>query len=152
MVGGRIVGSGGRISAAGAYFGYGDGCDCPDVGRRLEDPGYQAQMWLQRSVGAVSSALAVIDPACLIETLTAEPAAPLSLAYLGAWCGATARRAGRRVIYTPFLAGRAGRDGDLVRDTERAAFRDRHRDLLADDPLLSPRLDRAAGTRYRAVT
>jgi hypothetical protein len=150
MVGGRIVDPASRIRAAGAYFGFGLGCDCPDVGRRLDDPGYQGQMWQQRSVGAVAAALAVIEPGLLIETLEAHRDLRLSLAYLGAWCGAQARRGGRRVVYSPFLAGRAAR-WDEVPAAERAAFLDRHRDLVADEPLLSPRLDRAAGTRYRAV-
>jgi len=150
MVGGRIVDSAGRIRAAGAYLGFGLGCDCPDVGRRLDDPGYQGQMWQQRSVGAVAAALAVIEPGLLIETLEAHRDLRLSLAYLGAWCGAQARRGGRRIVYSPFLAGRAAR-WDKVPAAERAAFLDRHRDLLADEPLLSPRLDRAAGTRYRAL-
>ena len=151
MVGGRIVDQAGRIGAAGAYLGFGLGCDCPDVGRRLDDPGYHGQMWQQRSVGAVAAALAVIEPGFLIETLEAHRDIRLSLAYLGAWCGAQARRSARRIVYSPFMVGRAAR-WDAVPETERTAFRDRYRDLITDEPSLSPRLDRAVGTRYRAAT
>jgi hypothetical protein len=141
MVGGRIVDAAGRVCAAGGYFGHGAG-DGPDAGRRLDEPGYQARLWLRRSVGWVSSALAVVAPDCLIATATAPTATPPALDRLGAWCGAAARRAGQRVVYTPFLAGRATR-WDAPGARERAAFRAQHGDLMLDDPLWSPHLERA---------
>ena len=52
MVGGRLH-QNGRIVDAGAYFGFGRGCDAPDRGRPLEDPGYFAQAWKPHSVSAV---------------------------------------------------------------------------------------------------
>ena len=58
MVGGRLH-QNGRIVDAGAYFGFGRGCDAPDRGRPLEDPGYHVQAWKQHSVSAVS-----IDHCC----------------------------------------------------------------------------------------
>ncbi|MEJ0070477.1 MAG: hypothetical protein WDO24_19150 [Pseudomonadota bacterium] len=60
------------MRSAGGYFGYGGGCDSPDIGRDLDAPGYQAQAWQQHTVSAVSSELAVLDPALLIATLAAH--------------------------------------------------------------------------------
>ena len=140
MVGGRIVDAHGRVLRSGGYFGYGAGWDSPDDGHDLADPGYQAQAWQQHSVSVVPSDLAVLDPALLIATLDAHRDVAISIAALGAWCGAQARRLGRRVIYTPFLTGRLiGADAPPVGAAEHAAFRTRHGDLMPDRALWSPR-------------
>jgi hypothetical protein len=143
MVGGRVADAHNRVRSAGGYFGYGTGCDSPDLGRDLDDPGYQAQAWQQHTVSAVSSELAVLDPALLIATIEAHRDVALGFAYLGAWCGAQARRDGRRVIYSPFVAGHSATPwAARVGDAERAAFRARHGDLMPDDALWSPRHSR----------
>jgi hypothetical protein len=142
VVGGRILDGAGRIRTARAYFGYGRACDSPDTGLPAGDPGYQAQLWQQQSVSAVSAAHAVIDPALLRATLEAHPGLPLTVEFLGAWCGAQARRAGRRVVYSPFLVARAPGDaawGSVTR-AESLMFADRHGDLMPDAALRSPRL------------
>jgi hypothetical protein len=148
MVGGRIVDAHDRIAAAGAYLGFGSLCDCPDAGRPLDDPGYQGQMWQQRSVSAVAAELSVIEPRFLIDAIAAGRDAPVTLASFGAWCGALARRTGRRVIYTPFVIGRAA--GGLAAPTaaERQAFAVRCADVIPDTALFSPRLART-GAGYR---
>jgi hypothetical protein len=141
MIGGRIVDPRHRIRSAGGYFGYGRCCDGPDAGRGLDEPGYQAQLWQQHSVSAVSSALAVLAPGLLIATIETHRGLALSLPYLGAWCGAQARRAGQRVVYSPYLIGRSAADWDaLVDEAERAVFRLRHGDLMPDAALPSARL------------
>jgi hypothetical protein len=150
MVGGRIVVADGRIVAAGGYFAYRMGADCPDVGRPLDDPGYQGQMWQQRTVDAVDAALAVVEPGFLIEAIEAARNVIGSMAFLGAWCGAVARRTGRRVIYTPFITGRAVGELGSVTRAERLAFFERHEALAHDTALFSPRLDRG-GPGYRAA-
>ena len=110
MVGGRLH-QNGRIVDAGAYFGFGRGCDAPDRGRPLEDPGYHAQAWKQHSVSAVA-----FDHCCArlrhlaADALARSCRADISLDHLGAWLGAAARRQGRRVIYTPFLSARPSVD------------------------------------------
>jgi hypothetical protein len=140
MVGGRITDARGRLRSAGGYFGYGRGCDSPDAGRDGDEPGDHAQLWQQHSVSLVSTALAVLDPALLIATIAAHRDLPLSLAFLGAWCGAQARRLGTRVIYSPFVIGSSAEDWDMrVGDPERVAFRSRHGDLMPDLALRSPR-------------
>ena len=148
MIGGRIIDAHDRIVAAGAYLGVGSFCDCPDAGRPLDDPGYQGQMWQQRSVSAVAAELSVIEPRFLIDTIAACRDVPVTLAGLGAWCGALARRTGRRVIYTPFVTGRAA--GGLTPPTlaERQAFAARCADVIPDTALFSPRLART-GAGYR---
>jgi glycosyltransferase involved in cell wall biosynthesis len=150
MVGGRIEDEGGSILAAGACFGFGRGCDMPDRGRAAADPGYFAQMWKQRSVSAVSSQHAVCDAAFLTDVLNHAPGA--SIAHLGAWAGAAARRQGGRVIYSPFLHGRTSQDWQArVPDAEHAAFAAANADLLPETTLISRHLGLDAGSAYRPV-
>ena len=141
MVGGRVLGGDGRVRAAGYYFGFGGGVDCPDRGRDPADPGYFYQLWKPHSVSAVSAQHAVVDPAFLLECLDQPGFGALSTASLGAWLGAAARRRQRRVIYTPFLEGRCDEDFDaLASAAERQAFVRASADLVPDTELLSPRL------------
>jgi O-antigen biosynthesis protein len=151
MVGGRICGSG-TVLAAGSYFGFGRGCDSPDRGRAIGDPGYFAQMWKQHSVSAVSSQHAMIDPRFLLEFIERMPAARVSLPYLGAWLGAYARRTARRVIYTPFMTATCDGDFDaLVSDEERAAFVALNGDVIPEKRLLSAHLGLTPQTAYQPV-
>jgi glycosyltransferase involved in cell wall biosynthesis len=122
MIGGRIHRNR-RILEAGSYFGFGGGCDSPDRGRSLDDPGYMVQIWKPHSVSAVSSQHAVIEPSFLEAALGLLPPVA-SLAFLGAWLGGVARDTGRRVVYSPFF--NASTTVDLsahVPDLERAIFR-----------------------------
>lgn len=152
MVGGRVFGTDGRLLAGGAYFGFGRGCDCPDVGRYRGDPGYFAQMWKQRSVSAVSSQNAIVDGAFLAFALEKLKASRPTAAYLGAWLGALARQAGLRVAYTPFLEASAPADWDArVSDAERARFVGRFSGLLPEVGLYSPRLGLDYYAAYRPV-
>jgi SAM-dependent methyltransferase len=105
VVGGRVLDKERRVVAAGEYFGFGGICAAPDIGRAEHDPGYFGQMWKQRSVSAVSTMNAVVEASFLLESLRALDGEPVSIPFLGAWLGATAALAGRRVVYTPFLAG-----------------------------------------------
>jgi len=151
MVGGRICRDG-TVLAAGSYFGFGRGCDSPDRGRAIGDPGYFAQMWKQHSVSAVSSQHAVIDPRFLLEFIEQLPAARVGIPYLGAWLGAYARRTGRRVVYTPFMTATCDTDWDaLVSDEERAAFVATNRDVVPEIRLLSPHLGLTPQTAYQPV-
>ncbi|MBV8169398.1 MAG: hypothetical protein JO021_21565, partial [Alphaproteobacteria bacterium] len=141
MVGGRVLDDDARIHVARSYFGYGRACDSPDTGLPADAPGYQAQLWQQQSVSAVSAAHAVVDPALLADTLEAQRGRPVTTEFLGAWLGAQARRAGRRVVYSPFLVARMPRDESLeVTRAECLMFWDRNADLIPDEALRSPRL------------
>jgi hypothetical protein len=150
MVGGRIYGADRRIRAAGAYFGYGWGCDHPDRGRSVDDPGFFAQMWKQHSVDAVSAQHAVADPVFVLEALDRFEGAPLGRELLGAWLGAHARHSRRRVIYTPFVEAESDETWEAPR-AEQLAFVAREGALLEATPLLSPRLGLTPETAYQPV-
>ena len=152
MAGGRIRGADGRILAAGYYFGFGGGCGCPDRGRAADDPGYFAQMWKPHSVSAVSPQFAVVDPAFLLTALDALRPHRATIAHAGAWLGACARRAGRRVIYSPFIDAVSESDWDAsLSSREDRAFRDAFADLIPETRLLSPRLGLDPRSAYCAV-
>ena len=61
VVGGRIHWDG-RIQGAASYFGFGRGCDSPDRGRSVNDPGYFVQMWKPHSASAVPVQHCVVEP------------------------------------------------------------------------------------------
>ena len=86
MVGGRLH-QNGRIVDAGAYFGFGRGCDAPDRGRPLEDPGYHAQAWKPHSVSAVAFDHCVLDSHFAADALVTLVPSGASLDQLGALAG-----------------------------------------------------------------
>jgi hypothetical protein len=89
-------------------------------------------MWKQRSVSAVSSQFAVIKADFLLELLDSLPN-QASLPFLGAWAGAHAARAGKRIVYSPFLSGISDMDWDaFVSSTEKTLFAEMNRDLIPD--------------------
>lgn len=151
LIGGRIH-DGRRIRTAGCYFGFGRGCDSPDAGRSLGDPGYFAQIWKQHSASAVSIQHAVVRPAFLAEALTQLKGSGVSLPYLGPWLGALAREAGCSVVYSPFFSAATAIDIDgLVGDAERLAFRRAWKHFSPETRYLSPHLGLTAETAYQAV-
>jgi glycosyltransferase involved in cell wall biosynthesis len=154
MVGGRIFNQRNMVADAGSYFGFGRGCDPPDRGRPPEDPGYFAAAWKQHSTSAVSSQHAVIRVEFLAETLRElMTRGEASIAYLGAWAGAAAQIKGKRVIYTPFIEGKAAGDWDArVTDKERAAFILAHADLLPETRFFSRHLSFKPSAPYCMAT
>jgi hypothetical protein len=62
-------------------------------------------MWKPRTVDAVSARHAVVDRTFLVDALRSIPD-DVEPAMLGAWLGGLARRAQKRVIYTPYLEAR----------------------------------------------
>ncbi|WP_170296042.1 glycosyltransferase [Azospirillum brasilense] len=154
IVGGRIR-QGDRVTAAAAHFGFGRGCDTPDAGRHVGDPGYFAQMFKMRSVSAVPVQHCVVSAAFLAEALPALVRAGVGFAYLGAWLGAAAHDRNLRVVYSPlFLGGADGAAADLeslVPDVEREAFRIAYAGIMPDRALLSPHLGLTPETAYRPV-
>jgi glycosyltransferase involved in cell wall biosynthesis/SAM-dependent methyltransferase len=152
MIGGRVH-DGRRIRMAGRYFGFGSGCDSPDRGRLLDDPGYFAQMWKQHSVSAISIQHCVVRAEFLREALGSLTTTGIALAGLGPWLGAAAMKAGRRVVYSPFFSASTGIDvDDEVSEVERAAFRSAHRELIPEVRYLSPSLGLSPSTAYRPAT
>ncbi|MDQ3349114.1 MAG: glycosyltransferase, partial [Acidobacteriota bacterium] len=152
MVGGRIH-NGTRILTAGQMFGFEAGCGSPDRGRLLQDPGYFGQMWKPHSVSAVSCQHAVVHAKFLLDALDALEGVPMSLANLGAWLGGQARRARRRVVYSPFLSGRVYRDMEEdIPARERGYFRVVNADLIPESELWSPHLGLSRATAYLPVS
>jgi glycosyltransferase involved in cell wall biosynthesis len=151
MIGGRIH-DGRRIRMAGRCFGFGGGCDSPDSGRSLDDPGYFGQMWKQHSVSAVSVEHCVVRADFLAAALPPLTAAGVSLAGLGPWLGAAARARDLRVVYSPFFLASTQLDLESeVGDIERAAFRSAYRELLPETRYLSPTVGLSPATAYRPV-
>lgn len=151
MVGGRIVDENDRLLDAGQVLGFGQGCDSPDKGRGVLDPGYGVWLWKQHSVSAVSSAFCVFRADYLSNLLARVPAGA-SLPYLGAWAGAHALRTGRRIIYSPFLLARSPLPGLwTVSEQERALFLEQNMDLLPDARYYSKYFGLDLADNYAAV-
>jgi len=148
MVGGRIH-SHRTILSAGFFFGFGSGCDCPDYGRSLSDPGYFAQLWKPHSVSAVSMQHAVMKPEFLLDVIQSIELWNASITYLDAWCGAVARRRGRRVVYSPFVSAETFIDWrELVSKEEMGRFVSACADVMPEQRLLSPNVGLTKATAY----
>ena len=151
IVGGRLH-QNGRIVDAGAYFGFGRGCDAPDRGRPLEDPGYHAQAWKSHSVSAVAFDHCLLDSHFAANALNSLVPSGASLDQLGAWLGAAARRQQRRVIYTPFLSAMPSVDrSSYIPAVARRAFVTAHGDLMPDALLWPPHAGLARGRPFRSM-
>ena len=104
MVGGRILDRRQRVMSAGFYRGCGKGLACPDVGRRVDNPGYFHQMWKQRTVDAVSPRFCVFAAGFLAGLIGDTQQPPMTLDELGDAAATHAARTERRVVYSPFLS------------------------------------------------
>ncbi len=132
MVGARIRDSAGLIVSAGSVLGFGATADCPDRGRPALDPGYFTQLMKQRSVSAVSSQFAVLRASALIEIANHSPAIA-TVAMLGEWAAAWARRKQKRIVYSPYLSAVSHIDWRMFAPPEEVAeFRSRNADLMPD--------------------
>lgn len=133
LVGGRLFGPDGLVWSAGEYLGVHGFCGSPDRYRDRRDPGYFAWMWKQRSVSAVAPWLCVADARFLLEF--ADRNTGWSAPQFASWLGAEASARGRRVVYSPFVAGDLGtvegRDAAMEGD-ELARFRAEHRTRVPD--------------------
>ncbi len=152
VVGGRCLDKDSRILEAGQYFGFGSGCDSPDVGRPLSDPGYTLWLWKRHCVSAVSSCLVVLNVGFVRDLLAHGLNPEASLAFLGAWAGAHAARQSRRVVYSPFVAGRlsAGQQPSPT-PAEQAAFISATRDLIPDTRYYPANFGLDLATNFRPV-
>lgn len=133
MVGGRIRNRKGIITAAGYVLGFDGNCGCPDRGRSAIEYGYFTQMFKQHSVSAVSTQFAILRATFLRDLLENGIYPESSIPFLGAWAGAYALRAGKRVVYSPFLSAMSDVDWDrLTGSQEKEIFRERNKDILPD--------------------
>jgi glycosyltransferase involved in cell wall biosynthesis len=137
VVGGPVDHAG-RLVAAGEVFGFGRGCDSPDVGRGAGEFGWMVTLPKQRSVSAVSPQHLVADAAFVGEALAGMPP-DATVAGVGMWLGAHAARTGRRVVHSPHLGASVTTDlATFVHDGERSSFNRVNADLLPDTRVLSP--------------
>ncbi|RYH64030.1 MAG: glycosyltransferase, partial [Alcaligenaceae bacterium] len=147
MIGGRIH-DGSTIQEAGYVFGYGDFIGCPDTGRALNDPGYFAQLWKPRSVGAVSARHCVVQREFLMSALREIPR-DIDIQTLGLWLGAHARHTKARVVYTPFFEGKLNEAVDArTQRPDLGILIARFGHLIHDCRGYSPRLDRSGSRPY----
>ena len=115
MVGGRLH-QNGRIVDAGAYFGFGRGCDAPDRGRALEDPGITPRRGSRIRSARWHSTTAVLDSHFAADALaTLVPS------------GVVARSAGR-------VAGRRGASPGAARHLHAVPVRDTNVDRSSHGP------------------
>lgn len=142
MAGGPLYNSEGACLVSGVYFGFGGGCGMPDRRRTRQDSGYFVQMWKPHSVSAVSAQNSIVDAGFLIDALRAgkiPPETPVGV--VGEWLGAVARRWGKRVIYSPFLAGSTCRDWQDSDVGALDTFLLSNHDLIPDTRYYSQHLD-----------
>ncbi|MET4608340.1 glycosyltransferase involved in cell wall biosynthesis [Bradyrhizobium sp. JR4.1] len=134
-------------------FGYGDGCDCPDQGRALTDPGYGARMWKPHTASAVSTAHCVVRTSFLKRCLDELRREAVAIEMLGAWLGALAAEAGNRVVYSPFMRARVDRSfTTVVSRSATARWLSRFWSMIPDQRVYSPRLSLERELPYREVT
>ncbi|MBR0823521.1 glycosyltransferase [Bradyrhizobium liaoningense] len=152
MVGGRLH-DGSVIVDGPRVFGFGDGCDCPERGRALTDPGEGARMWKAHSVSAVSTAHCVVRTSFLKQCLVELRREVVGIEMLGPWLGALAAEAGKRVVYSPFMLGRLeGTDVAVASENETARWLSRFWSQLPETRFYSRRLGLTHDTAYVAVS
>ena|SRR5215813_1257728 len=143
---GRSFGAahGASHSVGGTVSWIGRGCETPDRGTALGSFGYFGQLRKQHSVSAVTSRFCVVDESFLRSATLGRHSKTL-----GAWLGASAKRARRRVVYSPFLHGWTEEDWEEpVSDQEVRDFVTANHDLVPEVGMLSPRLGLTASHRY----
>jgi glycosyltransferase involved in cell wall biosynthesis len=150
IVGGRIHDKG-IVVAADSYFGFDGGCNSPNIGRTLSDPGYAAQMLKPHAANAVPTQHCVIDSTFLADALSDLIRAGVGLSYLSAWLGAAATARNLRCIYSPFLSAVVRGEIESPLAIEVSAFIIAHAKLIPECHLLSPRLGLTRQNAYRPV-
>lgn len=151
MVGG-ILHDGRKIVDGPRVFGFGNGFDCPDSGRTLEDPGYGAKMWKPHTVSAVSTAHCVIRVCFLRQSISKLLEEAVSIEMLGLWLGARALETGGRVIYSPFMRAQIGTNYEnTISPYEKETFLSRYWSLIPDRRGYSARLGLDSASAYSFV-
>jgi glycosyltransferase involved in cell wall biosynthesis len=147
-VGGRLYDKA-TIIDGGQFLGFGSGCDSPDRGRAMADPGYAAQLWKQRSVSAVSVQHAVFESDFLKEAIGRAIVFDAPIAHLSAWIGGYATKTGRRVIYSPFFSAQTSLDlTGQVSPRDKGLFISAHAELMPERRLRSPDFGIRSGEAY----
>lgn len=152
MVGGMLH-DGSAIVDGPRVFGFGDGCDCPEQGRPLTDPGEGARMWKAHTVSAVSTAHCVVRTSFLKQCLDELRREAVAIDMLGPWLGAMAAEAGKRVIYSPFMGARIeSTDAAVAPGNGMARWLSRFWSQLPDTRFYSRRLGLSSETAQLPVS
>jgi glycosyltransferase involved in cell wall biosynthesis len=152
MVGGTLHADEKVIGGPGV-FGFGNGFECPDRGRALNDPGYSAIMWKARSVSCVSGGHCVVTRSFLLESLLVLLAEGSGVNLLGPWLGALAQKTGKRVLFSPFMRASANfAPEDSAGEDEVAHFISRFWAQLPETRFYSSRLGLTHETAYLPVS
>jgi glycosyltransferase involved in cell wall biosynthesis len=150
-VGGRLT-QRHRVVAGPGHLGFGRGYDSPEVGQAVGAFGHLDLTAKQRSVDVVPADHCVVSTDVLVDALAAMAAAGAPAAQVGAWIGATARRAGRRVVTSPHVVADVDTVlDDAVSDDARHRFLVASAELMGATPTLSPRVDLRADRAWRPV-
>lgn len=153
VIASRVVGSDSQIKDAGRVLGFAGLFGCPDRGRHVNDPGFAAQMWKQRSVSGASTHFCVFDVAFMRQVLQENADRPVSWFFLGAWAAVSALKSGRRVIYSPLLSGVSDFDIDAgVSQEEMDCFRDLYGCYLPDSRYYPRHFDLQVGHAYEPIS
>ena len=115
MVGG-LVHSNETIILGPGHWGVGRGCESPDLGRNVRDPGYFARMWKPHSTATVPLEHAVVEVEFLRSSLQRIGEIPITLFEFGIWLGSLAKEQGKRVVYSPFLRARMTATHPIISD------------------------------------
>jgi glycosyltransferase involved in cell wall biosynthesis len=147
---GRIVNRDRVVVAGGELLGFGGLVGTPDRGLLDHEPGYYALALKQRSVSACHPAFFLGRTDFLRTAIDALPE-EATLGFLGAWLGAAALAAGRRVVFSPLIAALA--PGVFTGEQapgpgEATVFLERYGGLLPDRRSYSPHLAREHGAAY----
>jgi glycosyltransferase involved in cell wall biosynthesis len=147
---GRVLNRDRIVVAGGEILGFDGLIGVPDRGRSENDPGYWALSLKQRSVSACNSAFFLARPDFLRTTLASLPL-EATLDFLGAWLGAAARVAKKRVVFSPLITALApgiftGRQKPAPGEAE--VFSARYGHFIPDTRWYSPHFCREAGHAY----
>jgi glycosyltransferase involved in cell wall biosynthesis len=152
MVGGTLH-DGTNVVDGPRILGFGKGCDCPDRGRPLADPGYSAMMWKARTVSAVSSGHCMVRRDFLLQIMPTFLIEKVDIHMMGPWLGALAEQAEKRIVFSPFMRSKAKIVPEyLASESEIAHFLSRFWSQIPDSRFYSPRLGLTRETAYTPVS
>ncbi|HEY9216138.1 MAG TPA: glycosyltransferase [Ancylobacter sp.] len=152
MVGGTLHDNG-RVVDGPRIFGFGLGCDCPDRGRLLTDPGYSANIWKAHSVSAVSSGHCVVRRDFLVRMMPLLLEEDVPVRMIGPWLGALAAELGMRILFSPFMSAKTPvAPEDNASEDARASFLSRFWSQIPDARYYSPRLGLTLDKAYSPVS
>ena len=110
-------------------------------------------MWKQRSAGGASAHFCVFEVSFLREVLREYSASDISWFLLGGWAAVSAKKSGRRIVYSPFVSGITDFDIDPgIGEAEMALFTRTCAEHLPDARFYSCHFNLTAGHGYEPIS